>query len=551
MLKLISLMMRRNMKMLQVKTQKNAEEIKTEVPEHKEDQDKDRETITGTIEDPAISIAAKEVVDSVTAKAVEKVAAIAKAEDEEKQSKKKAALEDPKIISAARKVVDQATSDAVEKVAAMQAGHPAVVIGEPNEQTVDPVQGEHKDVAGVFEVKELLQGEIPEEVVPADNRGQKTDRITFTLNSAKDLVNTDYIGKSDPYARISFGSFVCRTSTKKNDLSPQWNHLITLNVDGNSPSSIDVELFDEDTLGQDKSLGRISIDVSEIKSSLITTRASRKLKGCDSGEITYSARFTTATELPEDSTSEEPETLLVTSDLGIERTSFKQPSDTQAQVQEGKTDFMSRSTSTSSTKVETKIESQEGSQSISSQSTETQKSKVEFASKKESSTSEFIQKQTEDVTSFAETSTRKVSKLSQESCRIESQSIETQDNKVEFASKQESSTSEIIEKQTVDETRPDGEIEDDLERKKENQPENQASGIEETQRLLLGEQMEEKYPAPGVKDKGDPKIQFDLERKKEKKPENQASGIEETQRVLQGERRKRNQRTRPQELRRH
>merc|ERR1719209_821676 len=149
---------------------RNVEEIKTEVPEHKEDQD----NVIGTIEDPAISIAAKEVVDAVTAKAVEKVAAIAKAEDEERQNKKQAALEDPKIISAARKVVDQATSDAVEKVVAMQAGHPAVVIGGPNEQAVDPVEGENKDVSGVSKVKELLQGEILEEGMPADNKGQKT-----------------------------------------------------------------------------------------------------------------------------------------------------------------------------------------------------------------------------------------------------------------------------------------------------------------------------------------------------------------------------------------
>merc|ERR1719209_1679052 len=385
-------------------------ESKNEVPEHKEDQDIDRKTVIGTIEDPAISIAAKEVVDSVTAKAVEKVAAIAKAEDEEKQNKKQAALEDPKIISAARKVVDQATSDAVEKVAAMQAGHPAVVIGGPTDQTVDSMHDETPDVSGAYKTKELLQGEVSEEVIHESNKGQKTDRITFTLNSAKDLINTDYIGKSDPYARISFGSFVCRTSTKNNNLSPQWNHLVTLNVDGNSPSSIEIELFDEDTLGQDKRLGRTSIDVSEIKSSLITTRASRKLEGCDSGEITYSARFTTATELPEDLTSEEPKKLLVTSDLGIERTSFKEPSDAQAQVQGGKTESMSESTSFAETS--TTIESQESSQSRSSESTATQDNKFEFGSKQSSSTSEFIQTQTGEATSLVETSTRKVAKLS-------------------------------------------------------------------------------------------------------------------------------------------
>merc|ERR1719209_2001826 len=566
---------------------KNAES-KNEVPEHKEDQDLDSKTVVGTIEDPAISVAAKEVVDAVTAKAVEKVAAIAKAEDEEKQHKKQAALEDPKIISAARKVVDQATSDAVEKVAAMQAGHPAVVIGGPTDQTVDSMHDETPDVSGAYKTKELLQGEVSEEVIHESNKGQKTDRITFTLNSAKDLINTDYIGKSDPYARISFGSFVCRTSTKKNDLSPHWNHLVTLNVESNSPSSIDIELFDEDTLGQDKSLGRTSIDVSEIKSSLITTRASRKLEGCDSGEITYSARFTTATELPEDLTSEEPKKLLVTSDLGIERTSFKEPSDAQAQVQGGKTDSLSESTFFAETS--TTIESQESTQSISSKSTATQDNKFEFGSKQSSSTSEFIQTQTGEATSLVETSTRKVAKLSQESCKIEShkgnqskssQSIETQNNKVEFTSEEASSASELLQIKTVVEDakkddirkqqetestisritsttmtqkessekkldivetksilerdvtmeieeepkalpKQDGETEDDLERKKEKKPENQATGVQETQRLLQGEQMEEKYPAPGVEGKPESEIQSDLERHKEKQLENQS-----------------------------
>merc|ERR1719234_987944 len=244
------------------------------------------------------------------------------------------------------------------------------------------------------------------------------------------------------------------------------------------------------------------------------------------------------------------------------------------------------SESTSFAETSTTIESQESGQYRSSQSTATQDNKFEFSSTHASSTSEIIQKQTEDATSFVETSTTKVAKLSHESCKLESQegnqsttsmSIETQDDKVEFASKEASSTSEVIQMKTVDEhskkddiwkqqetestissiestktvttmaqntnqssvqklstvetksllegdvtmesaeepealPKPDRETEDDLERKNEKKSENQAAGIQETQRLLLGEQMEEKYPAPegeetrepGHRNTGDP-----------------------------------------------
>merc|ERR1712032_918366 len=138
--------------------------------------------------------------------------------------------------------------------------------------------------------------------------------------------------------------------------------------------------------------------------------------------------FTTATELPEDLTSEEPKKLLVTSDLGIERTSFKEPSDAQAQVQGGKTESMSESTSFAETL--TTIESQESSQSRSSESTATQDNKFEFGSKQSSSTSEFIETQTGNQS-------------------ISSQSIETQNNKVEFASEEASSASELLQMKTV------------------------------------------------------------------------------------------------------
>merc|ERR1712013_444420 len=100
---------------------------------------------------------------------------------EEKQKEKRAALEDPKIISAARKVVDQATSDAVEKGAAMQAGHPAVVIGE---SLVDSsVQDVKQDAAD----DDLLEQQEEEKTLSRDGGDvdleRKKEKMTETQTS--------------------------------------------------------------------------------------------------------------------------------------------------------------------------------------------------------------------------------------------------------------------------------------------------------------------------------------------------------------------------------
>merc|ERR1712032_805499 len=248
--------------------------------------------------------------------------------------------------------------------------------------------------------------------------------------------------------------------------------------------------------------------------------------------------FTTATELPEDLTSEEPKKLLVTSDLGIERTSFKEPSDAQAQVQGGKTESMSESTSFAETL--TTIESQESSQSRSSESTATQDNKFEFGSKQSSSASELLQMKTvvedakkDDIREQQETEST-ISRITS-TTMTQKESSEKKLDIVETKSILERDVTMEIEEEPKALPKQDGETEDDLERKKEKKPENQATGVQETQRLLQGEQMEEKYPAPGVEGKPESEIQSDLERHKEKQLENQASGIQETQRILQGE----------------
>merc|ERR1712002_1189147 len=118
----------------------------------------------------------------------------------------------------------------------------------------------------------------------------KKDQLVFTLHSAKNLVNKDILGKSDPYAVISFGSQTHRTKTINNNLNPAWQHQVTFEVDDKSPSSINIDLFDDD-YGKDEPIGNTSLSLKDIKKEGIIVNQSQKLSDCKTGEISFSAKY--------------------------------------------------------------------------------------------------------------------------------------------------------------------------------------------------------------------------------------------------------------------
>merc|ERR1712212_285545 len=75
-----------------------------------------------------------------------------------------------------------------------------------------------------------------------------------------------------------------RTTTINNNLNPTWNHEVTF----------DYDVFDEDTMAKDNSLGRLSIDVAEIKRNKAVTAAEASFEESSSGSIKYSAEFVTS-----------------------------------------------------------------------------------------------------------------------------------------------------------------------------------------------------------------------------------------------------------------
>ncbi|VDK74121.1 unnamed protein product [Litomosoides sigmodontis] len=70
---------------------------------------------------------------------------------------------------------------------------------------------------------------------------------------------------SDPYCQIQVGSQIYRTKTIDNDLNPVWNEYFEFVVDQANGQKLRIELFDYDKLSSDEELGRLTVDLDNIK----------------------------------------------------------------------------------------------------------------------------------------------------------------------------------------------------------------------------------------------------------------------------------------------
>merc|ERR1711962_1647391 len=133
----------------------------------------------------------------------------------------------------------------------------------------------------------------------------KKDQLVFTLHSAKNLVNKDKLGKSDPYVVINFGSQTQKTKTINNDLNPTWQHQVIFEVDDKSPSSININLFDDD-YGKDEPIGNTSLSLEDIRKKGTINNQSQKLPDCKTGEITFSSKYVDLTKETESKIPDSP-----------------------------------------------------------------------------------------------------------------------------------------------------------------------------------------------------------------------------------------------------
>merc|ERR1719397_1479083 len=65
-----------------------------------------------------------------------------------------------------------------------------------------------------------------------------------------DLVKSDLIGKSDPYAVISFDDEALKTKTVKNNQNPEWNFDADIPIGVDGPRHVNIDVFDKDKFGK-------------------------------------------------------------------------------------------------------------------------------------------------------------------------------------------------------------------------------------------------------------------------------------------------------------
>ena len=127
---------------------------------------------------------------------------------------------------------------------------------------------------------------------PRSGRGSVPDgTVKVIVNKAKNLMKSDMIGKSDPYAIVACGDDKSKSKTVKNNQNPEWNHEAIFAVDDNSPSKIDIKVFDSDKIGSDKCLGSADFDLNDLARNGPLVNEWLPLKGGKNGEIQVTAMF--------------------------------------------------------------------------------------------------------------------------------------------------------------------------------------------------------------------------------------------------------------------
>merc|ERR1712173_227319 len=108
---------------------------------------------------------------------------------------------------------------------------------------------------------------------------------------ARELVKSDVLGKSDPYAVLSYGKQKDKTKVIKNSQEPQWNHEAVFEVPDGDERTFMVEVFDSDKIGKDKSLGSVKLDLADILRLDGSEGKWFPLSGVKTGQILLAADF--------------------------------------------------------------------------------------------------------------------------------------------------------------------------------------------------------------------------------------------------------------------
>ncbi|CAD6335175.1 unnamed protein product [Miscanthus lutarioriparius] len=91
-------------------------------------------------------------------------------------------------------------------------------------------------------------------------------RLAVTVVKATCLVNMEMIGKSDPYVVLYIRPMLkVKTKVVDHNLNPEWNETFHLIVEDKETQEVIFEIYDEDTLQQDKKMGVAKLAVNSLE----------------------------------------------------------------------------------------------------------------------------------------------------------------------------------------------------------------------------------------------------------------------------------------------
>lgn len=92
--------------------------------------------------------------------------------------------------------------------------------------------------------------------------------LDVKLVQAKDLINKDLIGKSDPYAVLYIRPIrdrVKKSKTIDNELNPVWNEHFEFEVEDIATQNLTVKIYDKETVEEDEILGCAQVQLKELE----------------------------------------------------------------------------------------------------------------------------------------------------------------------------------------------------------------------------------------------------------------------------------------------
>merc|ERR1712156_1074209 len=142
---------------------------------------------------------------------------------------------------------------------------------------------------GAMGLKEKLQGE-------PDNKGTTkrmiySGKLQINVIKAEDLEKMDVLQKADPYVNVKYGSQVSKSKKRKNTLTPEWNHKVDLNLEGESLDEIEIEGMDWERLGKDEPMGRVALPLEVAVDKSSQGGFWLDLKNCKSGRLMLATEF--------------------------------------------------------------------------------------------------------------------------------------------------------------------------------------------------------------------------------------------------------------------